>query len=284
MPTHILHIDDSGTKDYAADPSDYEVGPTRYFVFGGLLSTVDEASRLAQRVQSLKRDAFGTKDVEIKSNWLRMPEEREEKYLRPYLLDVDDLTDFVDHYYELVARADVVLIAAIVDKVHMQELYKRPYYPPALAYEVLAQRVQLELGDSGSCQMVVDDMTGRNPKGNEHKRNLIRQHGRLRQHGSTLQKGMRLDALDSLRFRSSHLSDLVQLADIVSYNVLRQFREHGEAWESIGLRSLPTYEHFARLAPKFRQGPGGRIQGYGVVKVPIIERVRWAFKKRRAAP
>jgi hypothetical protein len=68
---------------------------------------------------------------------------------------------------------------------------------------------------------------------------------------------------------------LLQVADVVAYNVYRQFREYGEEWETRGLPVLPSYEWFSRLLEKFRKGPNGRIQGFGVAKIPLRTQVRW---------
>lgn len=78
---------------------------------------------------------------------------------------------------------------------------------------------------------------------------------------------------------SSH-SDLVQVADLAAYNVHRQFRDFGEEWELGGdQQRLPTYPYFQRIIGKFRTGDGGRVQGYGIAKVPLINRVVWQLTK-----
>jgi hypothetical protein len=272
--SYVFHIDDSGTKDYADSASEYGSGPTRYFVFGGVLATLDVASVLAQKIANLKERATGGAELELKSNWLRMPHERKKRYLEE---GIDDrtLTDLVDEVYRAVDDADVMLIAAVVDKVQMVEEYgTRAYYPPAVAYEALMQRVQNEVVSADACLVVVDDMTGKNPKGNEHKRNLIRHHELLRKHGSRLRRGMRLDALGQLKFMSSARSNMLQVADLVAYNVYRQFVEFGEDWEKPSA-ALPTYGYFARLERRFRADSRGRIQGYGIIKIPVGTKVRW---------
>ncbi|MBW7929610.1 MAG: DUF3800 domain-containing protein, partial [Fimbriimonadaceae bacterium] len=273
---YAFYLDDSGTKDYS--PSGYPgSGPTRYFVFAGLLATQDASSQLSQRLRDLKR-TISPRPIEIKSNWLRMPNERTHRYLNPLGLTEAGLRQFVDNVYDLVLQAEIELLACVVDKQHMIERYGegRAYYPPAVAYEALVQRVQNALVGKGRCQVFIDDMTGKNPKGNEHKANLIAHHTRLRKHGSRMGgRTITIDVLGDLRFQSSARSELIQVADLVAYNVYRQFIEHGEDWERVA-PELPTYSYFERLAPKFRSGPGKRVQGYGIVKMPLRKRVPWA--------
>ena len=279
MASHLLFIDDSGTKEYAKPPASYGKNLSRYFVFGGVLLRASGAGLITSRIVNAKIQTFGSPDVELKSNWLRMPRERQARYLDEYNLSEDALKRFVDDYYAIVRDADLQLVASVVDKVHMQEEYRDPWYAPAVAYEILLQRVENELGDAGTVAVTIDDMTGATPRGNQYKDNLKRQHRKMIERGSSLRRGMKFDCLEGrLRFVNSAQSHLVQVADIAAYNVYRQFVDHGEAWETEGLPKLPSYDYFLRIAPKFRKGPGGRIQGFGVVKFPLRTRVPWAVK------
>jgi hypothetical protein len=80
LVTHHLYIDDSGTREYS-DTQKYgrTKGKSRYFVYGSLLLTQRDASVLAWRLQRLKVRVFKTPHVEVKSNWLRIPDSRKEK-------------------------------------------------------------------------------------------------------------------------------------------------------------------------------------------------------------
>lgn len=276
---HTLYIDDSGTKEFAVPGTVYEPtgGPTRYFVFGGLLIENSVARALVPLIKVAKRECFSDESVEIKSNWLRMPHERHRRYLNPYRIAAAQLDAFVENYYSIVAQANLRLIAAVIDKVHLVEKYGvNAHYPPALAYEAVLQRAERELRGRDTFSVTVDDMSGKTPKGRQYKDNLSAQHRQLRQNGSRMIHGFRFTALlGDLRFANSAHSDLIQVADIAAYNVYRQFVDHGEEWESPGLGELPVYGHFEKLVSKFRADENGRIQGYGVVKLPLLHRVPW---------
>lgn len=282
-PTYYLYLDDSGTKEYGPNPDCYGVeagslGNSRYFVFGGLLIPSEHAPILAQRISDLKFEYFGSRNVEIKSNWLRFPNLQEKKYLKPFGIDLKRLTEFTDEYYRLINDSDLMFLACVVDKKHMQNKYPRPHYDPALAYEGVLQRVQNEIQDRGTVLVTIDDMHGKTPAGNEYKSNLRRQHQNLQRHGSRM-LSMQFSCLNGdLRFQGSHVSHLLQVADIAAYNVYRQFVDHGEQWEQ-RVDELQTYPYLARMLNKFRQDSNGRIQGYGVVKFPITNRVGWGIKK-----
>ncbi len=283
MPTHVLYIDDSGTKEYAENPAEYlsRRGNSRFFVFCGALLTTADAGHLTRNLVQLKLDSFGEETVEIKSNWLRIPHERRRHYLEPYGLSEVQLSDFIDQYYEAVQAAQLSFIAAVVDKQHMQEDYPKPWYAPAVAYELVMQRVQNELPDTDSVAVIIDDMSGATPRGNQYKENLKRQHSKLKQYGSSLRQGFSFPCLSSQKFVNSASSQVIQVADVAAYNVHRQFMQYGEQWEQAGLSSLSLYEHFERISGKFRRDERGRVQGYGIVKFPLRRRVRWGIRDEK---
>jgi hypothetical protein len=284
MARHLVFIDDSGTKEYARDPALYvTTGNTRYFTFGAVILTEDAAALMAHKIATEKRRVFGTSNLEIKSNWLRMPRERRARYLEPFGITDELLAEFVGNLYSLIDQTELVLIAAVVDKVHMQEEYRpprSPWYPPAVAYEYLLQRVVQHVAEPASIAVFVDDMSGATPKGSQYKENLTNQHHQLRTAGSRLQKGLSFNRVEpNLSFIDSAKSHMIQVADVVSYNVYRQFVQHGEAWEDTGDATLPTYPWFEKIGRKFRCGAGGRVQGYGIVKAPMRKRVPWTYSE-----
>ena len=254
-PTHRLYIDDSGTKEYSPDGR-YDAGNTRYFVLGGVLVAVGAEREIGAVLRSVKERHFGLADVEVKSNWLRMPEERRRRYLAPYGLDDGQLMSFTDEYYEHLLELEFTLVASVVDKRQMVERYREPWAPPRVAYDLLLQRAQLEMEGEGFCAVEMDEMGGATRS----------QHARLLQDGSELQRDMAFDRLvGNLRFVDSAQSELVQVADLAAYNVFRQFTEHGEAQGVPG----QVYEYFQRLSGKFRSDASGRIQGHGIAKMPM---------------
>jgi len=276
-PTHTMFIDDSGTKEYASE-NKYDQGNTRHFVFGGFTISVDDIYTLDSKVKELKKSVFGTGSVEIKSNWLRMPGERKKRYLEPYGISEEELSQFVENLYEIVNETNLTFMASVIDKIHMMEDYgPRPWYAPDVAYEVLLQRVQQHMEETGGyAQIIIDDMTGATPKKNQYKTNLDRYHKRLLKYGSHLKRGMVFDhIIGRLIFKPSHLHHTLQIADLCSYNVLRQFRDHGEEWEGEN-EKLVVYGYLDKIALKFRRDDGNRIQGYGIVKFPLRKRKRWA--------
>ncbi len=282
MSRFRLFVDDSGNREYAAD-GEYGIdGKTLYFVYGGILINQHDADRLERSLNDLKRFTFGSSDVEIKSNWIRQPRERRTRYLERFGLDEEGLRSFVDDYYKLLVQAPLTLIAAVVNKRQMQEKYADPWYAPTVAYDVLLQRAALAVPADSTLAVTVDNIGGKTPNQNEYKRLLQAHHSELRARGSKLQKGLSFACLETpARFVFSEDSNLVQAADLIAYNVHRQFRDYGEEWEQVATppRPLPMYEPLARVVHKFRMNDQGRIQGYGIVKVPLLRQVPWGLPR-----
>ena len=235
MASYRLFVDDSGTREYD-DSRNYDTsGKSLYFVYGAILIDQDSsASSLIPSLRELKRLTFGTADVEVKSNWLRMPHERKAPYLEPYSLTLEKLAAFVDSYYRLLNQAHLELLGSVANKLHAQEKYVQPWYAPTLAYEFLMQRAVQAVPTGSSLAVTIDDISGKTPKHTEYKRLLRAHHATLMKGGSRLQPSISFACMDSpVRFMLSQQSDLVQAADLISYNVHRQFRDHGEDWEAM---------------------------------------------------
>jgi hypothetical protein len=280
MANYQLFVDDSGTREYADDGNYETSGKSLYFVYGAILAEQREASLLVPRLRELKRLTFKTADLEIKSNWLRIPKERTSRYIEPYGVSEQALTQFTDDYFRLLGDAPVELIGSVVNKLHMQEDYlppRSPWYAPTAAYEFLLQRAVQAATVGGTLSVTIDDIGGSTPKRSPYKRLVAEHHASLRARGSRLQPAISFKALQrDARFVGSQHSDLIQAADLVSYCVHRQFRDHGEAWERPQPgHKLPMYDYFRRLAHKFRTDGDGRIQGFGIVKCPLRNRVVW---------
>ncbi len=286
MPRYQLFVDDSGTREYDDNRDYINSGKSLFFAYGAILMEQDAAALLIPKLLEHKRLTFGTPDVEIKSNWLRIPKERQKRYLQPFGLAEASLRTFVDDYYNLLIQAPLELLGSVVNKLHMQEDYaspRSPWYAPTVAYEFLLQRAVQAVPSGSTLGVTIDDISGKTPKSNEYKKLVSGHHAALRARGSRLQPTISFACIDSpIRFVSSQHFELIQAADLISYCVQRQFRDHGENWETAppGGGDLPVYEYFGRVAGKFRHDGRGRIQGFGIVKAPLRQRIHWGVKNR----
>jgi len=278
------YIDDSGEKEY---------GPAtgRYFTYAA--AVVDSAKEEAVNAEiiDLKRFYFGTSNVEIKSNWLRLPKERQRRYISKFPISDTKLTDFTESLYSWISEAPITLLASVVDKSQMQERYgTKAWHPSATAYQFLLQRYELHLSmtcapsrfhDRRNCSIkgyvTIDNMDGASPAANQWRDLLRTQHRTLKKRGCQLTQ-LKFDHLaEDVRFGDSARFHLLQVADLAAYNIMRQFRNYGESWDNPSTKQLPLYPYLEKILNKFMHNGSGRYAGWGIVKWPTDGSRRWCI-------
>lgn len=282
MPKNYLFIDDSGSKEWETPYSKTFVDspPARseqnlnfwrrnYFVLAGLHISSENLAKLNPEIKKVKEEFFGTKHVEIKSDWMRNPQQRKKRYLDPFGITEENLKKFTDRWYSFF-EADPLAIqiqAFVLDK-RFYRNKRGEYTPLQILTQVLFDRV--ELHPHRECAIVFDQMD------NEIKSERNR-------HGEILKISKKEISLGSFQEKYSHVkpcfeksknSNFLQLADTVAYNVLRQFIDFGDVWEDEGAEQLKMYPFFQRISPNFYQ-KDGRVAGMGIVKVPDPAKQRW---------
>jgi hypothetical protein len=265
-PMYLFYLDESGEREYTSRG--------QYFVLCALGVKVQDWKSLNGDVLTLKKTYFNNPLVEIKSNWLRIPKERSERYLDLYHITPDELNEFVQKLYDALLSYDVTLMASVVDKHRMQTKYVNPQSPSSVAYRHLIERVELFLeGLDAPDQsqrpfyglMVFDKITELQVQRQGYENLLSRQHLRY------LEKGTDYIAVnhivEGLLFIPSAENNLLQLADLCAYNIHRQFIDHGAEWEtSRGFTN--HYGYFTRIEPKLHRSASGSYRGYGIKMFP----------------
>lgn len=263
---YIFFADESGTREL----SNLLVNE---FCYGGFLTTIRSARHLNKEIAELKRNFFNA-EPEIKSNWLRIPRERKKYYLDPYHISENKLRRFCEKLYELFTDQPILCFGAVVSKRRLSEIYKkRIFNPPSVAYEFLLQRIANCAHQLGipKILLVCDDLSGKTPKRNEWKKLLILQHVRLLQGKSPFYKnwvtrsGMDYRSIDErLVFRDSRISNSLQIADLIVYNIMRQARQ---SWNNFDHE--PLYDWYKIIMPIMHCDPrGSGINRFGAVCFP----------------
>ncbi|HSW99971.1 MAG TPA: DUF3800 domain-containing protein [Patescibacteria group bacterium] len=274
----FFFIDDSGSKEWDTPyvKEFIDTPPERnhanrlfweknYFVLTGLYISRDLAAELNPQINQLKKQFFGTKHVEIKSVHLRNPEKRKKYYLDRYNVTEPQLRLFIEeHWYKFFEahKEDIQLQAFVLDKRYFKN--KRPdYVPLELTSQVLFDRV--ELNSNRQCSIVFDQMDSQIKSVRHQQGKIIRIASKEVDLNSFHQKYSHTE----VRFEKSSNSNFLQLADTAAYNVLRQFVEYGDEWESPTGNDLKMYSYFDKISDNFYcDGQTQRVAGYGVVKIP----------------
>ncbi len=279
---NYLFVDDSGSKNWDTPFSQdfVENPPARtnqnltfwrqnYFVLGGFHINSSSMAELDEKINAKKEQVFGTKYVEIHSTALRSPWDQKKEYINKYHVTEEGLRDFIENFwYPLFDEEKMQLIAIIVDKRYYKK-FRPSRGPLELAVEALFDRN--ELHPNKECTVIFDQME-------DEIRSQKRDQGKVLKVSNTkinLGDGKLADKYHhiSVSFEKSEKSNFLQLADMVAYNVWRQFVTFGDEWDrhsDIGKhRKLQTYSYFERISKQFLHNQeSGRVSGYGIVKLP----------------
>ena len=272
----VVYVDDSGSKEYSSSGI-YTEGLTQHFVFGAVIMSAETAQNFETTLAHLKFRYFGTSDVEIKSTWLRNPVHRQERYIQKFSITDTQLVEFVESMYSTFDSVDAEIVGVIIDKKAMQKRYTKPHNTSAMAYEILAQRLaKLDVADE-SVQVIMDKMSGATPAGNQYMANLKDHHKRLIKSGASFYTKISFRKLKhSIDFRDSKSSHLIQFADLIAYNIFRQFRDYGSTWLYSDV-PLKMYQWFERISHKVRRSERDVVQGYGIILFPDSEKRQWRY-------
>jgi len=261
--TYLMYVDESGQREYGSKTS-------RYFVLCALAVPVASWQLINNQLHTLKLSYFDNPTVEVKSSWLRFPVSRKKQYLDPYGISEASLTEFVDRLYtDILDRPELVLFASVVDKVQMTQQYVSPQSPSSLAYRLVFERLQhfLETREETSHGLVVfDKITDAAFQTQGYENLLSKQHLRYLMQGTDFVQIENI--VEGLLFIPSHENNFIQLADLCSYNVFRQFKEQGSQWDDPSGDSLPMYPFFKRMVHHFYTSSGGVVSGRGIKKYP----------------
>jgi len=274
MPTeYLLYIDDSGTRSYASGNQQYSRrrGVSQFFVWGGFMATQEVAGEVLHAVDREKRAVFGAEPPELKANWFRIQRERERRYLKPYGITAEALHGLAVKVYELLARSDIEFRAAIVDKVAMKRQYgDKAWYPCTIAFEILCQRLQVDLmgtrhHDGGVVDIVFDAHDGKTPAGRVWQDNMKAHFDLMRGAGSSLQRHLGpFDRLRSIRGAESHSDTRLQVADLFAFAAYHQWTKFGGAWRE----DTDIYWALKYLLPRVKSDGYGRPFGHGLAVMP----------------
>ena len=180
---------------------------------------------------------FELADCEVKSNWIRNPNERKKRSIFLHSLSAEDMQRLTDTFFRQVSERSTVIIATVIDKrcllpyMTHETLHKK-------AYEFVLERIQHYMREyhRKHLALVVMDDTSK-----QLNRAVAMKHSFFQMSGN---QNMSFPAIVEYPFFTrSELSNGVQLADLLAYNVYRAFRDED-----------PNYPFFARMIPNIYRG------------------------------
>ena len=243
---YFFYFDESGSRDPSVGtkkkPKDHIYVLLAVGMYEGQWRRFDSAlSRLklelANSLQQASKGPFELADCEVKSNWVRNERERERRSPFLYALHCDELTRLTDAYFRQVVERNMVVVVAVIDKRPLHD-YMTEEMLHKKAYELVLERIQhymREYHSKHQALIVMDDTS------KQLNRAVAMKHAFFQRSGN---QNMTFPAIVEYPFFTrSELSNGVQLADLLAYNVYRAFRNEDLA-----------YPYFARLLPNIYRG------------------------------
>ena len=245
---NYFFIDDSGSRIWEdsyiqeiantpPDKNDSNVTYWRknYFVFAGVHVSGDTLGELNVLINKGKNEYFGTKDIEIKSDWLRRDDKRKKHY--PDMSE-KKLRDFVeDFWYGLFTPDNFTIQAFVLDKRVFSERDKSPTAlltqlmfntirnHPNTITNIIFDQMEENTGSRRSDQRVIDE--------------VALSSGIFESHPS----------VQPVQFENSSGSNFLQIADTVAYNVFRDFYKGGSEKGEV-------YPYLEKILPCFYKKSG----------------------------
>ena len=234
----IFYVDESGNRDPKhVNDKDWLYVLTAVSLFEhrwhGFEKTLNRhKTRLADRIFNDKGVRLDLAEMEIKSDWVRIPKARA---ARPFLANLtdDELLWLVDTYYQQLEYHNMNIFAVVADKRNVPD-YMDSTKLQRKAWElllVLVERYMRVNNPRHQAIMVKDDVS------RQENRALAMKHAHILDQG-TVDSVWLKHICEMPMFVRSELSNGVQLADFCSYNIYRAF-----------LTNDTTYPFFARIAP-----------------------------------
>ncbi len=241
---YLFYIDESGEIAYNSG--------SKYFVFNALGIDSGNWKNINHQVNNLKMAIFKTDDapiLEIKSNWIRFPQERNK---REYLssLNSDELKQLSNGLFDIIINNDCVLISIVINKDSL--LRKYGIYKPEpniFAIQYLMERISLYMNINHKNENAIIIMD----KCSDSIEKMLNKTHTLQLEAGYSWKGIK-NIIENIMFVDSQYNNFIQLTDLCAYNINRAFKDDN-----------PNYEFFKRILPKFSYNiKNGLINGAGI--------------------
>jgi hypothetical protein len=292
-----VFIDESGSKDYLNpysrefidQPPIFRKYPKfwwdNYFVLCAIRIKQEDIGKINSHINALKIEYFGTHRVEVKSDWLRNSYQRKKRYLVPYKIGVEKLNNFGESFIDLITqhKREMKLFAVVFDKRFYGDAKRKTTtgHPLLKTVQILFERIQY----AGNFNVLVFDQMESSLRltHGDHAKilNIYRKNEGLNEIYVD-----KYDRIVDVQFKKSAMENFLQVADICSYNIYRQFLEFGRAWSGMernkdGKATMGVYKYFDRIRCNFAFHPlaPNQVRGIGLSCLPDGEKLNWDLLK-----
>lgn len=248
---YFFYFDESGSRDPSVGtkekPRDHIYVLLAVGMYEGQWQPFETAisDLKLEMANKLTKDSKGSFDLagcEVKSYWLRSGVAREKNSPFLHVLDAADLKSLTESYLQQVIERNTVIMASVIDKRYLRE-YVTHEILHMKAYEFLLERVQHYMRENHRkhrALIVMDDTS------KQLNQAIAMKHAQFQREGNRNMKFPQI--VEYPFFARSELSNGIQLADQLAYNVYRAFR-----------RETFDYPYFERLLSNFYRRRDGIV-------------------------
>ena len=218
---YLFYIDESGEIGYNSG--------TKYFVYNAFGIHEADWKNINNQVNNLKTQVFKSNKapiLEIKSNWLRNPHERNRReYLKN--LSENELKQLSYGLYDIILHNNCVLLSSVINKDSLLKHYgiNKPDVN-LFALKYLLERISIYMNKNHPAEQAIIIMD----KCSDHIEKMLNQTHTLQQaEGYTWQNNKNI--IENLLFVDSQYNNFIQLTDLCAYSINRAFKDDNPEYE-----------------------------------------------------
>lgn len=240
---YIVYVDESG--DHSLNPINPQ-NPVFVLVFL-IVRKTEYTANIVPSAQNLKFDFWGHDCVVFHNYEIR---KRHGEF--NILLNENTRNMFFDRINDFVAGSDFTIIAAAIDKQKHINRYVDPQNPYEMALGFCMERLQMWLREHEQTDSLTHVLVEKRGAPEDAKLEL-----EFRRIADGQNRVGRMPNLDIRFMDKKHNSTGLQLADLVAYPIARHVIDPEQPNRAYDL-----------VEPKFRRGPDGRLEGFGLKIFP----------------
>lgn len=227
-------------------------------------------------INQLKIKYFWTKEVEIKSTFLRSPKNREKYYLKPYWISNENLNLFWEEIYNILEKhkENFLIYWVVFDK--RQYKYRKDDNSNILlkSSQALFERIEKSWKQTKIVFDQMDKSLVKTTWDNWKILQILKWENK-----NIIRYNEKFENIIDIEFQKSNNENMLQLADLVAYNIRRQYMQF---WSILidnpdNIKEVEDYPYFAKICKNIYKNEEWKYIWYWLVIFPNFKKIDWRW-------